>query len=215
MIKSVFFDLDGTLIKSVYNHYLGWKKILQYEGVKITKADFYENEGKKLELLLEFFYRKNNKIFDKSIIDFLIKKKNALYIKNFKLSFYAGVLKNINLLKQQGYELSIVTAGTKKRVKKTLPSNFLKKFNTIITGDMCSHGKPSPEPYLKALKVSKFKKKECIVVENAPLGILSAKRAGIKCVGITHTVNKNKLLKADYIVKSFNEFNDLLLKLNA
>ncbi|MAV82854.1 MAG: hypothetical protein CMI90_05275 [Pelagibacteraceae bacterium] len=215
MIKGLFFDLDGTLIKSVYNHYVGWKKILKDEGVDISKEDFYENEGKKLEKLLQLFYKKNNKTLDKKIINELIKRKNKLYIKNFKLSFYTGVLKNINFFKSNGFKISIVTAGTKKRIQKTLPKEFLRKFDSIISGDLCKYGKPSPEPYLKALKISTLKKNQCLVIENAPLGVLSAKRAGIKCVGITHTVNKTKLQNADYIVDSFSEFSRLLLKLNA
>ena len=48
MIKGVFFDLDGTLIKSMHLHYNGWKKVLSKNNVNIEKLDFYEKEGTKL-----------------------------------------------------------------------------------------------------------------------------------------------------------------------
>ena len=44
MIKGVFFDLDGTLIRSMYFHYLGWKTVLLKQDVIINKTDFYKKE---------------------------------------------------------------------------------------------------------------------------------------------------------------------------
>tara|TARA_B100001964_G_scaffold197928_1_gene223274 strand:- start:97 stop:744 length:648 start_codon:yes stop_codon:yes gene_type:complete len=215
MIKGIFIDLDGTLIKSIYHHYLGWKKVLHDENIYISKKDFYFTEGKKLELLLKDFYIQNNKIYDPIKIKKLIEKKNKHFIKNFKLSYYPGAIKTIKYFFDNNYYLSIVTAGSKSRVLKTLPNEFTHMFNRIITGDDCKEGKPSPEPYLKALQHSKLDKKNCIILENAPLGLLSAKKAKIKCVGITNTNDSKLLHQADYIVNSFKEFKNLIEELNA
>ena len=64
MIKGIFIDLDGTLIKSMYHHYLGWKKVLQEQNIYISKKDFYFTECKKLELLYPFnVHRKDTIVY--------------------------------------------------------------------------------------------------------------------------------------------------------
>ena len=60
MIKAVFFDLDGTIIKSIFNHYIGWKKVLSSHDISIDKKDFYLKEGTKLQELLRYFFLNNN-----------------------------------------------------------------------------------------------------------------------------------------------------------
>tara|TARA_B100000674_G_C37669486_1_gene836340 strand:- start:55 stop:711 length:657 start_codon:yes stop_codon:yes gene_type:complete len=214
MIKGVFFDLDGTLIRSMYFHYLGWKTVLLKQDVIINKTDFYKKEGTKLNQLLKEFFKENNKNFNVKLIAKLIEKKNNFYIKNNKSTFYPGVINLLKYLKKNNVYTSIVTAGSKKRVLNTLPKNFLNLFNSIITGDDCTRGKPYPDPYLLALKKSKLKKKQCIVLENAPLGIKSANNAGICSVAITNTLHKTNFKEAKYIISSANEFKILINKIN-
>ena len=214
MIKGVFFDLDGTLINSMHSHYIGWKTVLNDHKIKLRKIDFFLDEGTKLQSLLVKIFKKNNIEIDDILIEKLIKKKNTHYLKNYKLNFYPGVLSLINFLFTKKIYLSIVTAGTKDRVNNSLPKRFLQKFNAIITGDDYANGKPYPDPYLKALKLSKLKPYECLVYENAPLGIISAKRAKIKTVPITNTLNNSYFGNSDFIVNSANDFKKIINNIN-
>ena len=145
----------------------------------------------------------------------MIKEKNFYFLKNSKLIFYPGIIPLIKYLHKEKYYICIVTSGSKIRVLRSLPKDFIKYFDNIITGDDCKRGKPFPDPYLKALRHSKFKNKECLVYENAPLGILSAKRAKIKTVAVTNTMDKINLKNANYIVNSAMDFKKLLLRINA
>ena len=214
MIKGVFFDLDGTLIKSMHFHFQGWKKVLSKVNVNINKSDFYEKEGTKLQELLKFFFNKNNKNYDEDEIINLIKKKNKFFIENNKVIFYSGVLSLIKYLKKKNFYISIVTAGSRTRVINSLPKDFLKSFDTIISGDDCKRGKPYPDPYMLSLKQSKLNKSECLIFENAPLGVKAGNAAGIKTVAITNTLDKKYLKKAKYIVSSVKEFKKLLVSIN-
>ncbi len=78
-------------------------------------------------------------------------------------------------------------------------------FDYILTTDETKHPKPDPEPYLNCLKALQIDPKESIAVENAPLGIASAKRAGMRCVAIMSTLKREHLSEADYIVKDLRE----------
>ena len=57
-------------------------------------------------------------------------------------------------------------------------------FTGIISSFDVTKGKPDPEPYLKAWERSGFKKEECLVVENAPLGVRAAKAAGLYTIAV-------------------------------
>ena len=58
----------------------------------------------------------------------------------------------------------------------------LKNFDVVISGDDVETGKPDSTPFVVALKKMNLKSSECIIVENAPLGVEAANKAGIRCI---------------------------------
>ena len=89
----------------------------------------------------------------------------------------------------------------------TLSEDFLKLFSAIITGDDYESGKPSPDPFLKGAEALGLLPELCIAVENAPLGVKSAKSAGSYCVAISSTVKPELLQEADLVIASFGELS--------
>jgi beta-phosphoglucomutase-like phosphatase (HAD superfamily) len=65
--------------------------------------------------------------------------------------------------------------------------------------------KPDPAIYLHAAEKLGSSPQECIVIEDAPNGIQSAKSAGMKCIGIATTFTKDKLVEADLIANGFED----------
>ncbi|PPR54548.1 MAG: Beta-phosphoglucomutase [Alphaproteobacteria bacterium MarineAlpha5_Bin6] len=206
MIKAIFFDLDGTLIKSMEDHYISWSYVLKkYHNITLDKKFFFFTEGTKLQVLLKQIFYLNNKKCTVKQIKKLILLKDEYYKLKFKVKFYPRVKKTLGSLSKKKILLYIVTSGSKKRVFRTLPNDFIDLFENIITGDDCLRGKPFPDPYLKALKTSKTNRKNCLIVENTPLGIASGKKAKIKTLGITNTLPAKHLCKADKIIKSIED----------
>jgi beta-phosphoglucomutase len=82
--------------------------------------------------------------------------------------------------------------------------------DVIITGDKVYNCKPHPEPYLNAAKALSVGPLECVVVENAPVGIESAKSAGMYCIAICSTLERRYLEKADMIIDKFADLEKLL-----
>ena len=195
------------LIKSMENHYKAWKKAFLEHNINLKKDQYYHLEGSKLLEIAKKILKENNR--PSKLASNIVIKKEYYYNADNRIDFYKDVIKIVNRLKDI-YSLGIVTAAKRKTFESTIPTNFKKKFNVIITGDETKKGKPSPEPYLLAAKKLNKKKSNCIVVENAPLGILSAKKAGMFCIAISSTVSKLHLYKADIIIDKFNE----ILKLN-
>jgi beta-phosphoglucomutase-like phosphatase (HAD superfamily) len=73
------------------------------------------------------------------------------------------------------------------------------------------HGKPNPEPYQTALDQLGLNKQDAFVVENAPLGIRSAKAAGLRCIALETSLAREYLKDADYVFSSFSELNHHLI----
>ena len=135
--------------------------------------------------------------------------KEASYLKLHQFKLYPGVKSLINQLVQNRIKIGIVSGGKKSRIISTVKKDFLSKFNTLITGDMTKQGKPSPEPYLIGSKSLGIPAEQCIVVENAPLGIKSAKASNSFCIAISSTLNNKFLQEADMIIDSFKKLRKL------
>jgi HAD superfamily hydrolase (TIGR01509 family) len=81
-------------------------------------------------------------------------------------------------------------------------------FTTIISGDEVSHAKPDPEIYLKTAEKLKLVAAKCVAFEDSFVGIESAKRANMKCVGVASTFPAEELrsqTQADLVVNGFDE----------
>ena len=87
-----------------------------------------------------------------------------------------------------------------------------KFFKTIITSKDVIHGKPDPEPYLLTAKKLDVKCENCIVLEDSKNGVQSAISAGMKCIAITNTEDRNKLTKADHIIDSYSALTDTFIQ---
>jgi len=204
--RAILFDFDGVLAETMEDLFLAWKKAFSKFNLEIKEEDYYPLEGTKV---IEIARIISEKYEIKINPDEVVKLKDEYYLKNNSFRFYPGVLDFIDILISNKIKIGIVSASSKNKLNSTVPENFLKKFNVIITNEDYSKGKPDPEPYLNAAKKINLKNNECIVVENAPLGINSAKNAGMFCIGITSTVEKDKLKEADLIINNFKELLDL------
>lgn len=211
-MKAILFDFDGVLVQSMEDHYLGWKKALKKYGIEMSQEELFMMEGQGVKAIANEISRKYNlPIEDTSAI---IKNKQKYYNKIKKYRYYPNLLDVLTWAKEKNLLQGIVTGGDRQRVLETLGSFGIQDFFTvIITGDEVSETKPSPRPYLLAASELNVKPAECVVVENAPLGIRSGKAAGMKVIAITTTLNAHHLREADVVVANFSDLLRTLKKL--
>jgi beta-phosphoglucomutase len=119
------------------------------------------------------------------------------------------VLTIFAFLKQKGISTAIVTGASRARITEHLDAGIASQVTALVTADDVTHTKPHPEPYLKAVTKLNLSPKNCIVVENAILGIESAKAANCKCFALETTLTKTDLRQADEV---FSTHKDLLTK---
>ncbi len=199
-IKGILFDFDGTLAKTMKLHYLAWQRSLQPYDLSLLEEEYYPLEGMRIQDIAKLFCEKYNLPFTE--IAPIMQRKKEWYLRQAFPGVYSQVQDIIAQLKTRNLRLAIVTASTGEQLHGSVPDTFLAQFEVIITGERTERGKPFPDPYLLGLKELQLQPEECIVVENAPLGVKSAKNAGVYCIAVTHTVGKEKLQEADEIIPS-------------
>jgi beta-phosphoglucomutase len=210
-IDAVLFDLDGVIIKSMEQHLEAWQFAFSKYGTRITAQDFYELEGRGVRVVSEMLAEKFN--LPLSLAPEIMRKKNEYYDKIARIEFYEGLLPLLEFLKSRNKKMAIITGSIRNRVQKLTNGRLNGFFSAYVTSEDVTHTKPNPEPFLKGAELLNVEPGNCIVIENAPLGIESAKRAGMTVFAVTSTVPREKLKTADRIFPSLSSIQDEIRKL--
>lgn len=212
MLKALIFDVDGVLVNSMPCHVEAMKVAFDNIGVQINKQDIYEHEGSKTIEIVRDLLIKANKNPESFNLEDIIHQYKQEFNKISRLEPFEGLKNVLDTLKYK-YRLCVVSGAEESIVLDILEKLYLGVFDIIITAKDVEDGKPEPEPYLKAVEKLGIEKDECIVFENAILGVESAKRAGLYCVAIPTYIDRNKLKKADVIVDNHDILKQYLLNL--
>jgi beta-phosphoglucomutase len=199
MLKAVIFDMDGVLVDSMAYHADAWVTVFADEGIKIRREDIYEIEGSNHTGIIGLIFRKAGRKPKSKDFFRLAEKKKEIFKKINKVTVFKGIHECIDSLKGKCL-LGVVSGSDKAVVNELIERFFPDIFSVVVTGNDVSEGKPSPEPYLKAVQMLNVQKDECIVIENAPLGVESAKRAGLYCIAIPAYVQPELLKNADKVL---------------
>jgi beta-phosphoglucomutase len=211
-MRAILFDFDGVVIKSMESHYHGWQKALEEYGIDMSPEELYILEGQGVEEVASQLVRKFNIPAEER--KNIIQKKRLYYNQVKKDELYPYFLDVIEWARQMELKTALVTGGDRERVVKALQAYGIDSyFQIIVTSENVMHTKPSPEPYLTAAQLLGVEPQQCIVIENAPLGITSAKAAEMKCIAITTTLPSSFLKRADVVADNFQEVLEALRKL--
>jgi beta-phosphoglucomutase len=208
--KAIIFDMDGVLIDSMPYHFLAWYEALRPYGVRVSCFDVYSKEGEKWNRTLKSLFIQSGIKPTPGLLAEVFQGRQKIFRRLFKRHIFSGAQELLVLLSKERYALGLVTGSPKSEVNTILPRKIIAKFRVIVAGDQIKRGKPHPDPYLKAARLFGFKPQECLVVENAPLGIKSAKCAGMFCVAVTTSLPKDYLKEADIIVDKLRDIPNLL-----
>lgn len=209
MHKAVLFDFDGVLGKTMEDNFRAWQLAMRDLGADIAPEEYFPLEGMKVAVLAETLCRMKGIACEAP--EDIVRRKEAYYFAHHSFELYPGVRELVARLKEKGVLQAIVTAGRMDRLQKTVDGSFLRLFDAIVTGDKTERGKPFPDPYLMGAREVGYDPVECIVVENAPLGIQSAKAAGAYCIAIASTMGREYLREADEIIEEFKDLRSLSL----
>jgi len=203
--KAIIFDMDGVIVDSMPYHFIAWYEALKPYGVRVSCFDVYTKEGERWDKTLKSLLASHRVDPTQKILDQIFALRKKIFRKYFKRFIFTGVDEFLACLKNKRYLLGLVTGTPTPEIDRILPKKIKGFFDCIVAGDHVKKGKPNPEPYLLAAKKLKTRADGCVVVENAPLGIESAKSAGMFCVAVTTSLPADYLGKADAVVESLEQ----------
>ena len=209
MPRAVIFDMDGVLVDSMPYHADAWIIVFSEIGIYIKRQDVYEVEGSNHEGIVRMIFKKAGRTPALEELEELSHKKREIFTRINDVKVFEGIYDCLDFLKDRCL-LGVVSGSDKGVVMEIIERFFPDTFDAIVTGNDVKEGKPSPEPYLKAVGMLGVRKNECIIIENAPLGVESAKRAGLYCIAIPTDVEARWLKNADVVLESHAMLKDCI-----
>jgi HAD superfamily hydrolase (TIGR01549 family) len=183
-IPAVLFDLDGTLIDSVYEHVQAWWNTLNEAGIVVPKWMIHRRVGMSgksfvTELLREFAPQK------KVNIDQLEEEHDARIRKAVsEIAPLRGADDLLAHLRRSKVRFAIATTGNREQTTLLLKKLKIPAGTPVLTGDDAQKAKPSPDIFLAAAKKLKAPLGDCIVVGDSVWDLLAAGRKGALGVGM-------------------------------
>ena len=208
-IKAVIFDLDGTLVDSMWMwrdidiEYLGRFGILLPEtlqkdisGMSFSETAVYFKETFQIPDSLEQIKKDWNDM--------------AFYKYTHEVPLKPGALKFLQRMKELGIRTGIATSNSKELVEAVVESLHIAEYlDEIHTSCEVAKGKPAPDIYLLVAECLQVSPEQCLVFEDIPEGILAGKRAGMKTCAVEDAfsleMTEEKKELADYYIAHYDE----------
>ena len=205
--KAVLFDLDGTLVDSMWV----WRDIdidfLSAIGRELPDDLQKCIEGMSFTETAEYF-KKRFDIKD-DVEDIKIKWNKMAYDKyTSEVKLKKGAKEFLSRLKADGILIGIASSNSMTLIEGALKAEgVLEYFDAITTGCEAGAGKPAPDIYLLAAKKLDVKPEKCLVFEDIPMGIMAGNAAGMDTVAVEDDYSKcmrdEKIKLAGYYIKDY------------
>ena len=208
MLAGVIFDFDGVIADSHPVHLQAWRAFLLSQGKVVSDPELsFVQEGAKREEILRHFL---GDITPEQIRHYGHEKDKLFQARAHEIKLVVGFIEFLVQLDAIGLPSAVATSGSRSRVEQALDMFDLQsRFRAIVTGEDVACGKPDPALFLQAAQTLQVDPSRVLVCEDAVAGVIAAKTAGMKCLGIARG-GRGVLLKkagAGLVVDDFAQTN--------
>lgn len=216
ILRAILFDFDGVLANTEPVHLQMFQRVLQEEGITLTREDYFEKYlGLDDRACFAQVYKDQGKaLAEAKQKDLVVRKNKSLleFLKGRSL-LLDGAQEVIEKAAERCF-LAIVSGALKSEITAILEgAGLAKRFQVIVSADDVSEGKPHPEGFLSAIRLLNrdfvpaaeiLLPEECLAIEDSPWGIEAAKKAGTRCLAVTTSYPADRLRAADLITKDLS-----------
>ncbi|MCD8194603.1 MAG: HAD family phosphatase [Tannerellaceae bacterium] len=187
--KTALFDFDGVIVDTEPIYDIFWNEAAVRYKLGI---DNFANliKGKTMPDIMDIYFSEHTEDFRR-----MVWNEATAYERTMPLPALPGSLEFLQLLKKEGAQLGLVTSSDSYKIERAFEMYDLKDtFNTVVTADRITTGKPHPMCYLVAAKDLGVDPVDCLVFEDSFAGIQAGNDAGMRVIGLT-TTNPAEALK--------------------
>lgn len=213
MIRAVIFDFDGVLAPTAPDHLNAWQTVLRPRGIEPDFTVMRLHEGSPAFRILQAMAKPVGVELDDDTAKWYTIEKNKVFVANCRTRPFAEIPILLDLCSRRGIKTAVATGTNLTNLLHVLGDELAQRFQALVYEGQYQCGKPCPDPFLVAAERLQVPAHECLVVENAPLGITAAKAAGMVCAALMTTLGREHLQKADVILESHAELLKYLEKL--
>lgn len=194
--SAILFDLDGVLCDSTRQVDREWREWAARKGVDGDAVMAIAHGVRTIEVI-------------RKVAPHLDAEAEAAAIENHEAQDQRGVVVMpgaAELVKAiPAARWGVVTSGSRMLAQNRLRHCGLPVPRVLVTSDDVVNGKPDPEPYLKGAEKLGLRPADCLVIEDAPAGIQSARAGGMNVIGLASTYGAEKLREADGVIRGLHE----------
>lgn len=212
MIKAALVDMDGTLYDSMPLHSQAWHRLMREIGINAPEDEFYLDEGMTgAATVNKLAMSAWGKTYSKEECERLYARKAAYFRELEAPDVMRGARRVIEGLMERGIVCVLVTGSGQNSLLSRLDTDYPGAFpaERRVTSRDVENGKPHPEPFLRGAALAGVRPEECLAIDNAPLGVESASRAGTVAIGVCTGPIAADVLKASGAVRVYGSMDAL------
>ena len=207
-MRAVLFDLDGVLVDSYAAHMRSWRSLAAEEGLPFSEPDFARSFGRTSRESIAVYWP--GRASETARLD---ARKEQLFRDEISAAFPAmdGAVELVRALHVAGFALALASSAPPENVELALERlGVADCFGAVVNGRDVQHGKPDPQVFLLAAERLGALPADCVVVEDAPVGVAAAHAGGTKAVALLSTGRRREDFTAtppDLFVGSLRELS--------
>jgi len=196
--RAVIFDIDGTIVDNMHLHAEAFAVFAERHGLPpLTQEDRARLDGRRNSEIFPILFKRDVPRDEWQAYE---REKEGLYreLSKGRLSPMKGLRLLIDRLRADGIPVALATSAPEPNVTHTLAELGLAgEFPVIVRGDEVARGKPAPDVFIEAARRLGVAAADCLVFEDAPMGIEAAQAAGMRVVALTTSFQASHFERLD------------------
>jgi HAD superfamily hydrolase (TIGR01549 family) len=179
------FDLDGTLVDSVYQHVVAWREALAGVGINLPVWKIHRRIGMSGGLFVNALARELHTDLDRETLDRLPSLHADAYVRHFdSVRPLPGAIELLATLIDHGVRWAIATSGQERYARLAVEQLGLPPETPLVTRDQVRYAKPDPDLFLTAADRIDVDIRDSLVVGDSVWDLLAARRARALGIGV-------------------------------
>lgn len=220
MIKAILFDFNGVIINDEPLQMKAYQSILKNEDIELTEQNYYDSLGMDDRTFVRAAFERAKKDLSDENLARIVEEKTAAHAGMIadELPLFPGIVNFVKMMHFH-YRLGIVSMARRVEINSVLQrADLAGYFSAVVSAEDVTACKPDKQCFdlcfrrLDEANIAAgdfpLTREQVLVIEDSPPGVVGAKRAGMKVLGVTNTVSADELRAAgaDAVTKNLADW---------